>query len=78
MAAKNFKLNQIVAIEKDVKSRAESAVTELFQVAKKEGLWNGFAKAYEPKDESGEQFPPERQRAVQCPRGAERDGEALG
>ena len=62
MAAKNFKLNQIVAIEKDVKSRAESAVTELFQVAKKEGLWNGVAKAYEPKDESGEQFPPERQR----------------
>ena len=53
------KLNQIIAIEKGVKSRAYAAITEMHKANQKPDLFNGFSKQYRKKDEEGEQYPPE-------------------
>lgn len=55
----NSKLNQIVAIEKGVKSRASQVVNENYKLVQKSELFNGFDKKYQPKDEDGESLPPE-------------------
>ncbi len=52
-------LNQIVAIEKGVKSRVYSKVTELHKQSQKADPFNGFTKTYRAKDDDGEQYPPE-------------------
>lgn len=57
-----LKLNQIIAVEKGVKGRAYSALTELNKAAQKAELFNGFSKTYEKKDEDSEQLPPESKR----------------
>lgn len=56
------KINQIIAIEKGVKSQTHSAISELHKINKKSELFNGLDKQYTPKNEEGEQFPPERKR----------------
>jgi len=56
------KLNQVIAIEKGVKSRVYGRLTELHKLLQKPGLFNGFSKQYEKRDEEGEDLPPERQR----------------
>ena len=56
------KLNQIIAIEKGVKSRVYGRLTELHKLLQKPALFNGFSKQYEKRDEEGEDLPPERQR----------------
>lgn len=56
------KLNQIIAIEKGIKSRVYSYVGELHKVLQKPALFNGLSKTYQPKDEDGEQLPAEKQR----------------
>ena len=56
------KLNQIIAIEKGIKSRVYGEITELHKAAQKPELFNGFSKTYEKKDEDGEDLPPERKR----------------
>jgi len=56
------KLNQVIAIEKGVKSRVYGEITELHKIAQKPVLFNGFAKTYVKKDDEGEDLPPERQR----------------
>jgi hypothetical protein len=56
------KLNQIIAVEKGVKSRVYGAITELHKAAQKSDLFHGFAKDYQPKDEEGEKLPAERKR----------------
>ncbi len=56
------KLNQVLAVEKGVKSRVYGEVTTMNAAAQKPALFNGFAKAYKPKEEDGEQFPPESSR----------------
>lgn len=57
------KLNQIIAIEKGIKSKSYAEMTELHKVAKKPDLFNGFSKTYQPKDDNvDEQLPPERKR----------------
>ena len=53
------KLNQIIAIEKGIKSRVSSEFTELHKSSQHADLFNGFAKTYRKKDEAGEEFPPE-------------------
>lgn len=57
------KLNQIIAIEKGVKSRSYAEITELHKVLQKPQLFNGFSKTYAAKDEDGESLPAEKQRA---------------
>lgn len=56
------KLNQVIAIEKGVKSRVQSEVTELYKVAQKPELFSGFVKSYTKKDDEGEDFPPEKKK----------------
>jgi hypothetical protein len=56
------KLNQIIAIEKGVKSRLYSTVTELNKASQKPDLFNGFVKTYRKKDEDGEDYPQERKK----------------
>jgi hypothetical protein len=56
------KLNQIIAIEKGVKSRVYGEVTELHKDAQKAEPYTGFSKVYRKRDEEGEDFPPEQKR----------------
>lgn len=53
------KLNQIIAVEKSVKSRAFQDLTEAHHVLMKPQLLSGIARTYRPKDDEGEQLPPE-------------------
>ncbi|GAA1743092.1 hypothetical protein [Luedemannella helvata] len=53
------KLNQIIAVEKGVKSRSLQELTEAHHAVQKPALLSGIARTYQPKDEEGEQLPPE-------------------
>ena len=53
------KLNQIIAIEKGVKSTSFQELTEAHHLLQKPSLLAGISRTYQPKDEDGEQFPPE-------------------
>ena len=53
------KLNQIIAIEKGVKSSSFGELTEAHHLLQKPSLLAGISRTYQPKDEEGEAFPPE-------------------
>jgi hypothetical protein len=53
------KLNQIIAVEKGVKSKSFSELTEAHHQLLKPALLSGIARTYQPKDDEGEQLPPE-------------------
>lgn len=54
------KLNQIIAIEKTVKSTASKELTTAYQRFEKRDQLTGFTKTYRPLDEeNGEKLPPE-------------------
>jgi hypothetical protein len=56
------KLNQVIAIEKGVKSRALQEITEAHHSLQKPAILSGISRTYRPKDEEGEQLPPEATR----------------
>lgn len=56
------KLNQIIAVEKGVKSKSYSELTEAHHAVQKQALLAGIARTYQPKDEEGELLPPESTR----------------
>lgn len=56
------KLNQVLAIEKGVKSRIVAEVTELYKIAQKPALFNGMTKTYRKLNEEDADLPQERQR----------------
>jgi hypothetical protein len=56
------KLNQIIAIEKGVKSQSLRDLTDSHQLLQKTAMLNGISRTYRPKDEEGEQLPPESTR----------------
>jgi hypothetical protein len=56
------KLNQIIALEKGVKSRSYANLTEAHQQLQKPPLLSGISRTYRPKDDEGERFPPESTR----------------
>src|SRR6266436_7562056 len=56
------KLNQIIAVEKNIKSRALQDLTEAHHALQKTAQLAGIARTYRPKDEEGEQLPPESTR----------------
>lgn len=60
-----MKLNQIIAVEKGAKTRANTETSELYKLVQKPGLFSGLAKTYEKLDEADADLPAERQR-VQC------------
>lgn len=53
------KLNQIIALEKGTKTRAETAFTAVYRVAGKGDLFNGFFKTYDPFEDEGVRYPSE-------------------
>jgi hypothetical protein len=53
------RLNQIIAVEKGVKSRSFQELTEAHHVFQKPALLAGIARTYRPKDDEGEQLPSE-------------------
>lgn len=56
------RLNQIIAVEKGVKSQSFQDLTEAHHLLQKPALLAGIARTYRPKDEEGEQLPPESTR----------------
>jgi hypothetical protein len=56
------KLNQIIAVEKGVRARAQRELAEAGQLVQKQPLLSGISRVYQPKDEDGDQFPPESTR----------------
>lgn len=53
------KLSQLLAVEKGVKSRTLSEITELYHAAQKPAIWSGITRTYTPKDDEGDRLPPE-------------------
>ncbi|KAB2341117.1 DUF7873 family protein [Actinomadura rudentiformis] len=56
------KLNQIIAVEKGVKSKSFQDLTEAHHSVQKAPLLSGISRTYQPKDEEGEQLPAESTR----------------
>jgi hypothetical protein len=56
------KLNQIIAVEKGVKAKSFADITAAHHDVQKTALLSGLARTYQPKDEEGEQLPPESTR----------------
>jgi hypothetical protein len=54
------KLNQVIAIEKDVKNHAHKIATEAHKLVQKPALFDGLYKTYQKKDEDGDDLPAER------------------
>lgn len=55
-------LNQIIAITRGVKSKAERDLTDVYHRLQKPALLAGIARSYTPKDEDGQQMPAESTR----------------
>jgi hypothetical protein len=56
------KLNQIIAVEKGVKSKAQQDLSAVQRKLDKPVLLSGIARSYRPKDEEGEELPSESTR----------------
>ena len=56
------RLNQIIAVEKGVKSKSYADLTQAHHDVQKQALLSGISRTYQPKDEEGEQLPPESTR----------------
>jgi hypothetical protein len=54
------KLNQVIAVEKGIKSRVHAAMGDIYKSVQKPELFNGFVKTYEKKNEEGEDLPSEK------------------
>lgn len=56
------RLNQIIAVEKGVKSKATRVETDLYHALEKKQLFSGLSRVYTPKDdEDGDKLPSEHQ-----------------
>lgn len=53
------KLNQVLAVEKTVKSKREDQFTRIYRDLQKSELTQGLARTYQPKDDGGEKLPSE-------------------
>ncbi|MFI6820572.1 hypothetical protein ACIBJE_06400 [Micromonospora sp. NPDC050187] len=56
------KLNQIIAVTKGVKAQTTREFTEAQRNVQKAPMLSGISRSYQPKDEEGEQLPPESTR----------------
>ncbi len=56
------KLNQVIAVEKGVKSRAYAEITKLYKLAQRKDIFNGFVKSWKKIDDEGENRPSESKR----------------
>lgn len=53
------KLNQIIAVEKGIRKRAEDVISELYRTIQKPALFAGLTREYKPKDDDGDRYPSE-------------------
>ena len=53
-------MNQVIAIEKGIKSKGNTEKSEFYKIAQKPALFSGFVKRYRPLNEQGEKFPDEK------------------
>jgi hypothetical protein len=53
------KLNQIIAVEKGVRNRADKVVSEQYKLIQKPDLFSGMARDYRAKDDDGDLYPSE-------------------
>ena len=53
------RLNQIIAVEKGIKSQSFSELTDAHHAVQKPALLSGISRTYRPKDEEGETLPSE-------------------
>lgn len=53
------KLNQIIAVEKGAKVHLNETITGVYHEFQKPDLFAGLARSYRPKDDDGDQLPPE-------------------
>lgn len=58
------KLNQLIAVNKGVKSAALQTLTEAHRTMSKSALLSGISRTYQPRDEEGDHLPGESQRVV--------------
>lgn len=58
--AKYPRLNQVLAVEIGVKERVNKVITEIYHLAQKPALFNGFVKKYKPINEQSEVYPEQR------------------
>jgi len=58
-------LHQIVAVEKSVKADANAAITAVYHLVQKAGLFEGIARSYTPLDDEGETLPSESTKVQQ-------------
>ena len=56
------KLNQVIAVEKTVKTRVQTSVDGLYKAVQKPALFDGFSKTYKPSREDEAAQPPQAQR----------------
>lgn len=56
------KLNQIIAVEKGIKSASYAAVSDAHKLIQKPELFNGMRRVYQPLDDQGERLPEEGKR----------------
>jgi hypothetical protein len=56
------RLNQVIGVEKGVKGQAQALVASLVRIVGKPGLFDGFTKTYQKRDEDTEDAPPQAQR----------------
>ena len=54
------KQNQIIAIEKGVKARSHSVLSDLYKVVQKPALFEGMVRTFTPKNDEGDRYPTER------------------
>lgn len=52
-----MKLNQLLPVEKAIKSETYKALTDLHKASQKTELYDGHSRTYQPMDEEGERFP---------------------
>src|SRR5216683_1574117 len=55
-------LAQVIAVEKDTKEKAAQHLTHTRNIFGNRNLFSGLARTYTPKEEDGEQLPPESNR----------------
>lgn len=56
-----MRLNQIIAIEKTTKAKAQHDVDEIYKAAQKPSNFDGFTKTYRRKNDEDDEVPPQRQ-----------------
>lgn len=55
-----MKLNQVIAVEKGYKARAQAALDEAYKVVQKPAVFEGLIREYKPRDDEGDKLPGEK------------------